>query len=210
MKKLLLTTAAILCFAMPATAQEYGRKAPAAQQNNAYFTVRMGGSRLNMKIDQANGHKSLFMMSGAFGTKIAPDVRAEIELMATNNYEKTQTNAVSRYEYKHGVGNLSLNILKDFDAGQIKPYVGVGIGAGSFTDEFDYQVLAIRGKKKETNTVLSGNVQAGVSVALTNTVSLDANARYTYFGNYEIKILGTEFKMKNNSTDLSVGLRFAF
>lgn len=209
MKKLLLTTAVVLCFAMPATAQEYGRKAP-AKQNNAYFTVRMGGSRLNMKIDEDKGHKSLFMMSGAIGTKIASDVRAEIELMATNNFEKTEIAVGSRYEYKHGLGNISLNILKDFDAGAFKPYIGAGIGAASFTDEFNYQVLAIRGKKKETNTVLSGNVQAGLAVALTNTVSLDANARYTYFGNYEIKILGTEFKMKNNSTDLSVGLRFAF
>ena len=75
---------------------------------------------------------------------------------------------------------------------------------------FRSQVLGLRGRRKVTTTVLSGNVQAGVAVALTDTVSLDANARYTCYSDYEVKILGEKIKMKNNTTDVSIGLRFAF
>ena len=104
-----------------------------------------------------------------------------------------------------------MNILKDFDAGFIRPYVGAGVGFGSFTDDVSYNIAGfVRGRKKFSNTVPSGNVQAGFAVALTDTVSLDANARYTCFGNYDIKILGNKFKMKNNTADVSIGLRFAF
>ena len=209
MKKILLTTAAVICLATPAFAQGTGTKAH-AQQNNMYFTVRMGSSRLNLKLDEEKGHESLFMMSGAIGTKIAEDVRAEVEIMATEDFEKTEIDAGDRVEFKHSVGNFSLNVLKDFDAGQIKPYVGVGVGIGSFTDDVKYQIMGIRGRKKVSNSVLSGNVQAGVSFALTDTISVDANARYTHFGNYKIKVAGEETKMENRTTDLSIGLRFAF
>ena len=209
MKKLLLATAAVLCFAIPAKAQEW-KKQTSAQQTNSYFAVRMGGSRLSIKVNEEKENKSLFVMSGAIGTTIAPDVRAELELMATDNFEKKETGVGERYAYKHGLGNLSINILKDFDAGRIKPYVGIGIGTASFTDDINYQVLGIRERRKVTTTVLNGNIQAGVAVSLTDTISLDTNARYTCFGNYEIKILGNKLKMKNNTADVSVGLRFAF
>lgn len=209
MKKLLLATAAVLCFARPATAEEW-RNTP-AQQKDSYFSVRMGASRLNVKMEREKEHKSLFMMSGAFGTKIAQDVRAEVEIMATNNLEKTEIGIGERYEYKHSVGNFSLNFLKDFDAGSVKPYVGAGVGFGSFTDDLNYNIAGVvQGRKKVSNTVMSGNIQAGVAVPLTDTVSFDFNARYTCFGGYEIKLFGNKIKMKNNTADVSAGLRFAF
>ena len=213
MKKLLLATAAVLCFARPATAQEWEKKAP-MEQKNSYFAFRMGGSHLNMKTEDEKEKKSLFMMSGAFGTKIYPDVRVEVELTATDTFEKNENVVGGKFEYKHSVGNFSLNVLRDFDARKIKPYIGAGVGFGSFTDEIKRDQTVgfshFRENKKVTTTVLSGNIQAGVTVALTDTVSVDANARYTHFGDYEVKFWGQKIKMKNNAVDMSVGLRFAF
>ncbi|MBR1944746.1 MAG: outer membrane beta-barrel protein, partial [Alphaproteobacteria bacterium] len=133
MKKILLTTAAVLCFALPATARETETAAPVKQ--NAYLAFRLGGSRMNMKMDGEKENKSVFSLSGAIGTKIADGVRAELEVMTYGNYEETEIDGTDRYEYKHGVTNFSLNVLKDFDAGKIKPYVGGGLGFALFHDE---------------------------------------------------------------------------
>ena len=169
-----------------------------------------------MKVNDRKENESLFMISGAVGTTIVPEmaVRAELELTATGNYEETETIATDRLEYKHGLVNLSLNFLKDFDAGKIKPYIGVGAGIAVFHDEADYDIALLvgrlRGTKKESSAVLSGNVQGGIAISLTDSVLFDVNARYNHFGHYKFKVLNQENDMKNNSVDVTAGFRVHF
>ena len=210
MKKLLLTTAAILCFALPARAQETETAAPVKQ--GAYLAFRLGGSRMNMKMDGGKENKSVFSLSGAIGTKITSDVRAELEIMTYGNYEETEIDGTDRFDYERSAVNFSVNVLKDFDAGKIKPYVGGGLGFAMFYDELKYDITVglgrYRGERSENNTVFSANVQAGLAMAVTDIVSVDFNARYTYFGNY--KFFDDTVKMENKALNFTVGLRIDF
>ena len=64
MKKLLLTTAAVLCFAVPAFAQETETTAPVKQ--NAYLAFRLGASRMNMKYDGEKVNKNVIQLSSVY------------------------------------------------------------------------------------------------------------------------------------------------
>ncbi len=209
MKKLLLTTG-MFCFILPAFAQETQTAAPVKQ--NAYLAFRLGSSRMNMKMDDEKEKKSVFSLSGALGTKINTDLRAELEIMTYGDYEETEADGTDLFEYKHSAVNFSLNLLKDFDIGKAKPYLGGGVGFGIFYDElkYDYTIAAWRywGKRSENNAVFSANVQAGMAIAVTDTVLLDVNARYTYFGDY--KVFDRSVKMENKAVNLTAGLRLNF
>lgn len=210
MKKMLLTTAAVLCFALPATAQETETAAPVKQ--NAYLAFRLGGSRMNMKMEGEKENKSVFSLSGAIGTKIADGVRAELEVMTYGNYEENERDGTDRFDYKHSAVNFSLNVLKDFDVGKVKPYIGGGLGFAVFHDELKYDytdgIWHYWGKRNENNTVFSANVQAGIAIPVTEVVSVDFNARYTYFGNY--KFFDDALKMENKAANFTVGIRLDF
>ena len=210
MKKLLLTTAAILCFALPARAQETETAAPVKQ--NAYLAFRLGASRMNMKYDGEKVNKNSLSLSGAIGTQIAPEIRAELEIMTYGEYKETEIDGTDRFDYKRDAVNFSVNVLKDFDAGKIKPYIGGGLGFAIFHDELKYDFTAgiwhYWGYRKENNTVFSANVQAGLALALTDVVSVDVNARYTYFGNY--KFFDNTLKMENRADNMTAGLRINF
>ena len=216
MKKFLLTTAAVLCLTLPANAQEAGKKAPADQQKStSYLTVRMGGGRFHMRVDDDKQNTSLFLLQGAVGMEIAPGIRGEVELTASANYETEDIDPFDYIKSEHSVVNLSLNVLKDFDLGTVKPYVGVGVGAATFYDEIKYNmdvlgVSRVRGTKNYTSSVLSANAQAGLAFTLTDNIMLDANVRYTHFGNYKNKFFGEKTKMKNHSADATIGIRYNF
>ncbi|MBO4519806.1 MAG: porin family protein [Alphaproteobacteria bacterium] len=210
MKKLLLTTAVVLCFATPAFAQNTETTVPTKQ--NAYLAFRLGGSRMNMKYDGEKVNKNSLSLSGAIGTQIAPEIRAELEIMTYGEYKETEIDGTDRFDYKRDAVNFSVNVLKDFDAGKIKPYIGGGLGFAIFHDELKYDFTAgiwhYWGYRKENNTVFSANVQAGLALALTDVVSVDVNARYTYFGNY--KFFNDALKMENKATNFTAGIRLDF
>ena len=216
MKKLLLTTAAVLCFAAPAFAQNTETTVPTKQ--NAYLAFRLGGNRMKINYNGAKVNKNSLSLSGAIGTKITSDVRAELEIMTYGNYEETEINGTDRFDYKRDAVNFSVNILKDFDvgtgadAGKIKPYIGGGLGFAVFHDELKYDFTAgiwhYWGYRKENNTVFSANVQAGLAFALTDAVFVDVNARYTYFDKY--KFFDNTLKMENRAVNMTAGLRINF
>ena len=210
MKKSLLTTVAVLCFAMPAFAQDTETTAPVKQ--NAYLSFRLGGNRMKMKYDGEKVSKSSLSLSGAIGTQIVPEVRAELEILTFGEYKETEIYGTDRFDYKRDAVNFSVNILKDFDVGKIKPYIGGGLGFAIFNDEVKYDFTAgiwhYWGYRKENNTVFSANVQAGLAFALTDAVSVDVNARYTYFDNY--KFFNDALKMENRAVNMTAGLRINF
>ena len=215
MKKVLLMTAAVLCFALPANAQEAGRKASADQQKStSYLTVRMGSGRFHMRSDDDKQNTSLFLLQGAVGMEIAPGIRGEVELTASSAYTEKDVDPLDYVKSEHSVVNLSVNVLKDFDLGAVKPYVGVGVGAATFYDEIKYNVdmglFRVRGTKSEFASVLSANAQAGFAFTLTDKIMLDANVRYTHFGNYKVNFFGEKTKMKNHSADATIGIRYNF
>lgn len=215
MKKVLLMTAAVLCFALPANAQEAGRKASADQQKStSYLTVRMGSGRFHMRTDDDKQNTSLFLLQGAVGMEIAPGIRGEVELTASANYESEDIDPFEYMKSEHSVVNLSLNVLKDFDLGTVKPYVGVGVGSATFYDQIKYDLnmglFRVRGTKNYSASVLSANAQAGLAFTLTDKIMLDANVRYTHFGNYKNKFFGEKTKMKNHSADATIGIRYNF
>lgn len=208
-------TAAVLCFALPANAQEAGRKATANQQKStSYLTVRMGSGRFHMRTDDDKQNTSLFLLQGAVGMEIAPGIRGEVELTASDSYDSKDFNAGNLMEAEHSVVNLSLNVLKDFDLGIVKPYVGVGVGSATFYDEIKYNLnmglFRLHGTKNYSSSVLSANAQAGLAFTLTDNIMLDANVRYTHFGNYKVKFFGEKTKMKNHSADATIGIRYNF
>lgn len=208
-------TAAVLCFALPANAQEAGRKASADQQKStSYLTVRMGSGRFHMRTDDDKQNTSLFLLQGAVGMEIAPGIRGEVELTASANYESEDIDPFEYMKSEHSVVNLSLNVLKDFDLGTVKPYVGVGVGSATFYDQIKYDLnmglFRVRGTKNYSASVLSANAQAGLAFTLTDKIMLDANVRYTHFGNYKNKFFGEKTKMKNHSADATIGIRYNF
>lgn len=215
MKKVLLMTAAVLCFALPANAQEAGRKTSADQQKStSYLTVRMGSGRFHMRMDDDKQKTSLFLLQGAVGMEIAPGIRGEVELTASSAYKEKDVDPWDYMKSEHSVVNLSVNFLKDFDLGAVKPYVGVGVGAATFYDEIKYNLnmglFRVRGTKNYAASVLSANAQAGLAFTLTDNIMLDANVRYTHFGNYKVKFFGEKTKMKNHSADATIGIRYNF
>ena len=209
MKKLLLTTfASVIGLAFPAAAQE----TIAPVKHDAYLSVRMGASRMNMKMDGEKENKNVFSLSGAIGKEIASGLRAEFELTTYGEYEENETDGSDSFKYTHNAVNFSLNVLKDFDAGKIKPYVGGGLGFAVFSDELKYDFtdsgVHYWGKQDETNTVFSANIQAGVQLPVTDFLSVDVNARYTYFDDY--KVFDDTLKMENNAVSLTAGVRLNF
>ena len=212
MKKIFLMTVSVLCFALPATAQETVSSA----KQNSYLTFRLGAGRMNMEVktrkDNDKENKTLLAISGAVGTTIADGVRAEVELMAFEKYEDKVIDGSGQYYYEQSVANISVNILKDFDAGKIKPYIGGGLGFAVFHDESEYNFMSgmihYRGKWKDDNVTLSANIQAGLAMDVTDKVGIDVNARYTYFDSYEC--FNDAIKMKNQTLNFTAGLRFNF
>ncbi len=208
-------TAAVLCFALPANAQEAGRKTSADQQKStSYLTVRMGSGRFHMKTDDDKQKTSLFLLQGAVGMEIAPGIRGEVELTASSAHKEKDVDPWDYVKSEHSVVNLSVNFLKDFDLGAVKPYVGVGVGAATFYDEIKYNLnmglFRVCGTKNYSSSVLSANAQAGLAFTLTDNIMLDANVRYTHFGNYKVKFFGEKTKMKNHSADATIGIRYNF
>ena len=90
--------------------------------------------------------------------------------------------------------------------------VGGGLGFALFHDELKYDFTSglthYWGERKENNTVFSANVQAGLALTVTDIVSVDFNARYTYFGNY--KLFDDTLKMENKALNFTAGIRLDF
>ncbi|MBR1777731.1 MAG: porin family protein [Alphaproteobacteria bacterium] len=214
MKKILLTTAAVLCFALPAFAQEITKEqeTTAPMLQNSYLAVRLGGSRLNMKMNGEKEDDTVFSLSAAIGTKIADGVRAELEAMTYGTYEETEIDGTDYYNYKHSAVNFSINVLKDFDFGKMKPYIGAGVGFAVFYDELKYDFTDSGwhywGSNKENNSVFSANLQAGFAFAIAEKVSIDVNARYTHFSSY--KFFEDTLKIENKAVNFTAGLRLDF
>jgi len=209
MKKLLLTTfASVICLAFPATAQE----TTVPIKHDAYIAFRVGGSRMNMKMDGEKENQTVFSLSGAIGKKIASNLRGELELMTYGNYEENDIDGTDSFKYKHSAVNFSLNVLKDFDAGIVKPYVGGGLGFAVFNDELTYDFtdsgMRFWGKRSENNTVFNANIQAGIQMPVTEVLSVDMNARYTYFSDY--KFFDDALKIENKAISLTAGVRINF
>ena len=211
MKKF-LSAAVIVCFTLPAKAQQETVK------SNSYLTFRAGANYTNVKVDGDKYHKTVPVVTAAVGTKQTGgnsgigDFRIEAELALFGNFKETELDGTDRIEYKQNAVNVSFNLLKDFKGENVTLYVGAGAGVAVFFDELKYDITVgarrYVGLEEKSNAVLNANLQAGLTFPVTDTVSFDVNARYTYFDTY--KIFNDTIKIQNSAVNVSAGLRLAF
>lgn len=153
-----------------------------------WYVSLFGGAQFgeDMAVDGFNAqvfaldNKTGYTVGGAIGTHLVPGLRAELEV----SYMRQAADSVS---LSLGVkpptsGNIEqvyvlANIWMDIQLGPVSPYVGAGIGVGVVNpDGFDF---AGASSSWDTDGFgLAGQFGAGVRVAVTDALTLDAGYRF--------------------------------
>ena len=221
MKRIFLAIGVTMCMVSSAFAQE--ERIITSSYGN-YLTVRVGETNLSTDITLKYGNgkiwdknKNIFSFVTAFGTYVRPDVRTEVEVMTIGKIKESYLDEFETDEVTHSGINFSLNFLKDFDLGKFKPYVGAGVGIAYFYDKIKYDYNDgydhYWGGERETNFTFSTNLQTGIMIPVSDKISFDMNARYTYFSDYELfenSSLFPNMDVKNKAVSVTAGLKFNF
>ena len=124
-------------------------------------------------------NKTGFTIGGAIGTHLAPGLRGELELSYMRQAADSYSGLAGGSRPSSGDVDqvfVLTNLWKDFHVGAFSPYVGAGVGVGYVnTDDYVFNGAAVW----ETDGVgLAGQFGAGVRVAVTDNLSLDAGYRF--------------------------------
>ena len=205
MKKIALTAAALAVMAVPASSMAGGDSL--YLKGNVGIGMAMDTDITNMP-DAAGSAKmtydSGFLGTLAVGYDFANPFRVEAEYL-------WQKNDLNQLSYNNRFGNFNQGDLKtqafmangyyDVDTGSPwSPYVGAGLGWA----KLDLSTPALT--FADNDNVFAYQLMAGVSYAITDQWSVDA--QYRFFGTADATISGADFN--ENSNNLMVGLRYSF
>ena len=218
--RLFITTAvAALAIAGAASAQTAPAAKPAPQATSGQYIAVSGGliGKTDYDYGFAGGiHAKTDVDSGAqgaiaWGSTVGGNWRAEIALgyrSQKNETVVTQNGAtLGTTDGKIKTFSVDINGYYDFPvAGPVKPYLGAGIGVAQV--KFSDLIIDDKGDALTLQGI------AGVSFAVSPTLSLFAEGRYQYTGSIKIKTTSPsgEQNEKLNMTGPGalVGARFAF
>ncbi len=124
-------------------------------------------------------NKTGFTIGGAIGTYLAPGLRGELEVSYMRQAADSYSGLVTGSRPSSGDVDqvyILTNLWKDFHVGAFSPYVGAGIGVGYInTDDYVFNANTVW----DTDGVgLAGQFGAGVRVAVTENLALDAGYRF--------------------------------
>ena len=130
-------------------------------------------------------NKTGFTIGGAVGTYLAPGLRGELEVsymrQATDSYSGPAGTTFSSSGDVDQVFVLA-NLWKDIHAGRFSPYIGAGFGVGVVsTDDYVFDPAGANNGPLSWDTDgvgLAGQFGAGVRVAVTDALSVDAGYRF--------------------------------
>lgn len=225
MKKSLIACAAmalVLMFASVALAENGG----------FYGSVKAGGSFLDATTSESNSNstaatKDKFTTKsvGAIGVAAGYNwidydipVRTELEYMYRSDFKYKYEDANATYSNEINIQTVMLNLYWDFyNSTSFTPYITGGAGVAIIDEDYSTTGLTTTGVSK-TTTNLALNVGAGVGWNLTDSLLLDLEYRYDYFGNgKKVTMTGAaatgdyEAQAKNLSThSVLLGLRYQF
>lgn len=184
-----------------------------AERSCAYVRVD-GGYSFNDRPEVTKNHGIAFgeekddswFIEGGVGCRVTPYFRADVTIgYRDGQHLSTSFNDLDAdFSAVTGMVNGYWDIA---DFGGITPYVGAGIGATANTlSDINLPV----GQSSNTRIDFAWALMAGVTVDLTERVSLDAGYRYIDLGSARAK--GADpIKVKNlDSHDIRVGLRYNF
>lgn len=119
--------------------------------------------------------KTGFTVGAAVGTQLLETVRGELEVAyleidSTCGEYEGEGSCSTSWEGEVSAVTIMTNVWKDFHMGVFSPYVGGGVGVALFTPEIpDWE---------DTNLAMAAQVGAGVRMAVSDNVTLDAGYRF--------------------------------
>jgi opacity protein-like surface antigen len=205
MKKIILSSALLALVSMPLHAM--------AADNSVYVSLNTGlGLAMDTDIDNMPNNAGTAKMTleggalytGAVGFDFAGPLRAELEY-------GWQKNDLDRLYYSNRFGDFEQGDLKvqslmvngyfDVDTGSAwSPFIGVGLGMA----KVDLNTPAL--PFADNDDVFALQVMAGVSYALNDKISFDAQTRF--FTTQDATIQGADFSFASN--DFMLGARYHF
>ena len=206
MKKILLTSLALMTFVSAAHATEISPyvslKGVYAKTTASNFKSSGLDEDDNYTSEKDSFSDSTYGARLAFGAKI-DFLRTELELGWNKNLSKTYSDGVYKGSFK--TKTALLNAYYDiFTKGGLTPYVGAGIGLAHLN--------AKMGEDGGSNNALAWQVGAGVAYNLTNNLALDIGYRYMDYGHVKYQWSdntgNTKAKLKTN--EVLAGLRYTF
>ena len=184
MNKIAVYASILLPICIAGTAQTEEKPAP----NRAYVSLKIGGSVPKNDSYNQNGSMVSFdnavNVSTAVGMHLQPSVRLELE-GSYRNYDVNASVSVVGVPFK-ATGDTTIRALMgnayyDFPMdGPLKPYVVGGIGVAREDIEMTVSAPGFNIAAKSHHTEFAFQLGAGLSYALSETVTADAG--YHYFG----------------------------
>jgi opacity protein-like surface antigen len=224
MKMNWLTAALAGAALTPAAFAQEKTPAPAPHEERAYFTLSLGSAGATDFDYQMYGYtntddvKSGVAVSGAWGVRFSPHVRAEAELSyrgqdittsaATPAYlQQPPFNqpAITHYPQKgrleaYGIGT---NVYYDFATkGVARPFLGAGVG---------YEYVNVDDVYLDGHAdALQAQLIGGARFPITSTLLFSVDVRYTYLGHVGIDNGSNVQKADMSSVGANAGLVFDF
>ena len=205
MKKTVLTVAVLAIIAVPITSM--------ADANSVYVKANTGiGVAMDTDIDnmpESAGAAKMTFDSGFVGTlAVGYDFASSLRVEAEYVWQK---NDLDQLFYNNRFGNFNDGDLKtqalmvngyyDVDTGSSwSPFVGVGLGWA----KVDLNTPAL--PLGDNDNVFAYQIMAGVSYAMNDNISFDAQTRF--FVTQDATIQGADFSFSSN--DFMLGIRYNF
>lgn len=172
-----------------------------AQAQNFYGTVGAGvlvPEKMDVTVGAANGSASFdtgYAIQGALGYDFGTGLRTELELgLADTGFKNARLGAASTAIGGGDIDHLSLHAAGyyDFAMGAFSPYIGGGLGlTRTDVDPSTVGAVAIPGDRF-TDFSMFG--EAGVSIPVTDSLSLVPGVRYAWVDNDGANFTGWTFK----------------
>lgn len=225
MKKSLLV-AAVLALVLMFAGVAY------AQNGGFYGSIKAGGSFLDGDVSNSNSNstastKDKFTTDSAGAVGIAAGynwidydlpVRTELEYMYHSDFKYKYEDANATFKNDISIQTVMLNVYWDFyNSTSFTPYITGGAGVAFIDEDYSTTGLTTTGVSK-SSTNLALNAGVGVGWSLTESLILDLQYRYDYYGDgKKVDLTGAaavgnyEAQAKDLSThSVLAGIRYQF
>ncbi len=129
----------------------------------------------------------------AVGYDITKNIRTELEYLYFTEQELSYSESLFGSTFsitaKNSISTLLINAYYDFNnTSKMTPYLGAGIGIASNKVSVSYSIDTFSDSiKTDSSLTFAGNITAGISLAMTDSFSLDMSGRYILLGKGKTK-----------------------
>lgn len=187
-----------------------------------YFEFQSGVSHVpNQTLDGNTGQGSVqpdeagFIVGGAFGRHFTDMLRGELAITyRQGDLDQAGFTSGTQADGKTSLLAVMLNVYADFPLGPVTPWVGFGIGGGSYKIDV-YQQTAGAFDVDDEDAVFVYNAMVGAAVPVTEVVTFNVGYRYIAIGGDQdtgALVGGTPSQLDSefDAHEAMLGVRFAF